>query len=79
MFALSQSMMNSQGEEHCAILCNASHLPDMQVGGFVEGEDEEGVKDGNGMKERLGGETNCGSQLSLACPQQLRQHIVIIY
>jgi len=40
----------------------------MRMGGFVEGKGKEGVEDGNGMKEGLGGETNCGAQLSLSCP-----------
>jgi hypothetical protein len=49
----------------------------MQVGGFVEREDDKGVKDGDGMKEELGGKTNCGTQLSLMHPQQLGRHDVI--
>jgi len=33
------------------------YLSGVIVGGFVEGEDQDGVEDDNGMKEGLGGET----------------------
>ncbi len=68
--------MNGWGGWCCVVLHATSHLPGVQVREFVGGGGKEGVKDGNGMKEGLGGETNCGTQLSLVL-QWLGRLIVI--
>ena len=47
----------AEGEGLTLFYATISHLPGAQVGGLVEGEDEEGVDDVDGMKEGLGRET----------------------
>jgi hypothetical protein len=68
-------MTNGQGGRHSIIKCTTLHLSGVQVGGFVKGEDEEGVEDCDGMKDRLGGKRNFGTQLSLEQLQQLQQRV----
>jgi hypothetical protein len=51
-----------------------------RLGGFVVGKDKEGVKDGDGIIEGPGRETNCGTvECSLGALNTKQQKDVVIF